>query len=86
MNAKNKAAAQEPMSKKLLDSMTYSALAPKSICTCGHLGDGARSQHIGFGGHGSCIFDGDACCNKFSWKKWHPEYVAYMKEKGHTVV
>ena len=76
---------QEAPSKKVLDSMTYSALQPKSVCTCGHLGDGARSQHTGFGGHGSCIFDGGSCCEKFTWKAWHPDYVVYMKSNGHKV-
>lgn len=71
------------MPKRIQDSMIYSASVPKSICTCGHTGDGARSQHTGFGGHGSCIF-GDACgCGQFSWKGWTREYKRFMAEKGH---
>ncbi len=54
---------------------------PKSICACGHTGDGPDSQHIteapSLGslpadgdpnqGHGACTVDG-CSCQKFSWK------------------
>lgn len=76
---------QETPSKKVLDSMIYSALQPKSICTCGHDGDGARSAHCGFGGHGSCNYDGGSCCGQFTWSRWHPDYVVYMKSKGYKI-
>lgn len=71
--------------KRMRDAMTFSALQPKSVCRCGHTGDGARSQHTGFGGHGSCIFDGGACCDQFSWKGWTNEYVRFMAERGYKV-
>lgn len=73
------------MPQRIQDSMAFSAFHPKSICTCGHTGDGAQSQHTGFGGHGACIFDGGACCGQFSWARWTPEYVRFMTEKGHKV-
>jgi hypothetical protein len=73
------------MPARLRDSIAYSAMNPKSVCTCGHTGDGAGSQHLGFGGHGSCIFDGGACCGQFSWKGWTLEYRQFMAEKGHEV-
>jgi len=73
------------MSSRLRISIAFSATAPKSVCTCGHTGDGARSQHSGFGGHGSCNFDGGACCGQFSWKGWTREYRQFMAEAGYTV-
>jgi hypothetical protein len=72
-------------SKRLKDSMMFSALHPKAICKCGHTGDGAQSQHTGFGGHGACIFDGGICCEKFTWSRWTPEYRRFMEERGHKI-
>lgn len=48
--------------------------APKSICTCGHSGDGVNSSHadnITFGvyGHGRCYVTG-CNCKKFTWAKF----------------
>ena len=73
------------LTPKLRDSMTWSSINPKSVCRCGHTGDGARSQHTGFGGHGSCIFDGGSCCDQFSWAGWTREYKDFMRSRGHTV-
>lgn len=70
------------MPKRISDSMAYSAMEPKSLCTCGHAGDGARSEHTGFGGHGACII-GDCACGQFSWSRWAPAYNEYMAKKGH---
>lgn len=71
------------MSKPMRDSMLFSATQPKSVCTCGHTGDGARSQHEGFGGHGACRatpMDGrnECACGRFSWKGWTREYREFM--------
>lgn len=79
------------MPARMRDSMAYSALNPKSVCTCGHTGDGARSQHTGFGGHGACQatpVDGrnECRCGQFSWKGWTREYTQFMAAKGHTNV
>lgn len=41
----------------------------KSICLCGHTGDGAYSMHGGMIGHGPCSADGCAC-KKFSWRNF----------------
>lgn len=76
--------------KRMRDSMLYSAMGPKSICTCGHTGDGAKAQHTGFGGHGACFatpLDGrnECKCGQFSWKGWTEEYKRWMAEKGHEV-
>lgn len=39
---------------------------PKSMCKCGHAGDGEHSDHAGAIGHGKCF-----CCNcvKFTWQR-----------------
>ena len=52
---------------------------PKSICTCGHTGDGEDSQHEGQvvgplhlnNGHGSCKVKG-CDCQQFTWKEFLP--------------
>jgi hypothetical protein len=73
------------MSTRLRESMLFSAMEPKSICVCGHTGDGAQSQHAGFGGQGGCVFDGGACCDKFTWKRWTREYQQFMVDNGFSV-
>jgi len=44
---------------------------PKSICTCGHTGDGPNSQHADrYGlGHGACKVEG-CNCKQFTWDKF----------------
>lgn len=49
------------------------AKQPKSLCTCGHSGDGPDSQHAGVNvggasaeGHGACKIAGCSCV-KFTW-------------------
>jgi hypothetical protein len=51
---------------------------PRSICTCGHSGDGPHSYHEAgvkglADGHGPCIVAG-CDCQKFSWKAFTPEF------------
>ncbi len=49
---------------------------PKSVCECGHTGDGAGSQHEGgehpywflAEGHGPCNVEGCKCV-QFTWSK-----------------
>lgn len=38
----------------------------KSLCLCGHTGDGAYSMHGGMIGHGPCSAEG-CDCKKFTW-------------------
>ncbi len=67
---------------------------PKSVCTCGHTGDGEGSDHLDFivverGGGIKVKFDlpdkGHGCCSKctcrqFIWKKWTDEFREEMLE------
>jgi hypothetical protein len=67
------------MSKMMEASISYSQRAPKSVCTCGHHGDGNASWHDGSGparGHGSCFHPG-CSCQKFTWKNWTPAYAEF---------
>lgn len=45
------------------------AKEPKSLCFCGHLGDGPNSSHAGPIGHGVCTVIG-CRCQKFIWAKF----------------
>ena len=53
---------------------------PKSICSCGHTGDGRYTQHKDriAAGHGACKVKGCEC-KQFTWVKWHSEYSRYKK-------
>jgi len=48
---------------------------PKSVCSCGHYGDGTNSHHedrYGLaicGGHGKCTYPG-CTCEMFTWERW----------------
>jgi hypothetical protein len=55
---------------------------PKSVCVCGHTGDGKESRHaptdLGTPGHGKC--DEPGCsCEKFRWSEWTEDYAAVLK-------
>lgn len=41
---------------------------PRSVCVCGHTGDGFNSEHEDsiVGGHGSCTVEG-CDCQQFTW-------------------
>lgn len=57
----------------------------KSICTCGHPGDGARgSAHAGAIGHGECNVVG-CPCEKFTWRSWTPAYQAVLDTTRRSV-
>ena len=56
----------------------YDEDKPKSMCYCGHTGDGANSQHGGLMGHGPCL---ECDCIQFTWKGWLPEYDEWYKKQ-----
>ena len=47
------------------------ASEPKSVCTCGHTGDGPNSQHADSisHGHGRCTVEG-CDCEQFTWARF----------------
>jgi hypothetical protein len=51
---------------------------PRSVCACGHTGDGPDSQHEAgtlslAEGHGACTVEG-CDCDRFAWKAFRPEF------------
>jgi hypothetical protein len=48
---------------------------PKSLCSCGHTGDGILTQHHdSFSpGHAECKVK-DCLCAQFTWVAWTPEF------------
>ncbi len=57
---------------------------PKSICGCGHTGDGPNSMHADLvqRGHGHCIGNrkGRKCqCERFTWDHWTARFAAILK-------
>lgn len=46
--------------------------SPKSMCRCGHAGDGTHSDHHDTiaTGHGPCSICGPEKCPQFSWARW----------------
>lgn len=65
------------MDRKMAFSMAYGERLPRSLCVCGHSGDGAHSQHKDTvqGGHGKCKVKGCAC-DKFTWIAYTDMFVA----------
>jgi len=65
---------------------------PKSICTCGHTGDGPKSQHNDGpfnAGHGECLQTRrvpggtKACdCPQFTWKAFLPGIEDKLQKGG----
>ena len=54
----------------------------KSLCTCGHSGDGKGSVHAGPIGHGRCEVP-NCNCPRFTWRSWTPDYAAaLLRAKG----
>ena len=58
---------------------------PKSVCVCGHLGDGDGltkegnpSAHAGLKGHGMCVH-GRCKCVQFTWDGYTREFENYTK-------
>lgn len=60
-------------------------VGPKSICSCGHTGDGPNSQHADryAEGHGECKYDllYPCKCHQFTWVKWTPEFAKHHNLK-----
>lgn len=53
---------------------TIKAGEAKSVCKCGHVGDGEfESRHAGFNGHGACMITG-CSCPQFSWVRFRKGY------------
>lgn len=52
----------------------------KSLCSCGHTGEGTTSDHRdGFApGYGPCKVKG-CSCTKFSWVSFTPEFSKFME-------
>lgn len=74
-------AVQKRRAKFLEASIAYSEKAPKSVCSCGHHGDGNNSWHADNGpamGHGACGHAG-CCCPRFTWAGWTPKYAEYQR-------
>jgi len=57
---------------------------PRSLCICGHLGDGP-GIHAGPLGHGHCLHgEGKKVCRcpKFTWASWSPELSKKLEEEA----
>lgn len=57
---------------------------PKSVCSCGHDGDGTDTDHAKSGlapGHGMCLVPG-CPCRKFRWKKHTSTYLAALRRES----
>lgn len=53
----------------MTNPIPYANPSAKSVCTCNHLGDGDRSEHMGYIGHGGCAVR--TCdCEKFTWNHY----------------
>lgn len=65
--------------ERMQRAQRYGESHPKSVCTCAHTGDGKRSRHVDgvVPGHGPCL---ECDCEKFSWKKFTPEFEAFMRQ------
>lgn len=63
-------------------SEEYTKTTPKSVCKCGHLGDGANSHHEDTAfeaGHGPCR-DPGCDCGRFSWRGFTSAFQAVLDE------
>lgn len=64
-------------------------LGPKSVCKCGHTGDGKDSNHGSMGywadGHGACHVPHCACV-KFTWVGWTELFKRYIDRYGMKAV
>lgn len=83
MNAKEKAAIKAIKPHPQNPNFPFSYGMPKSLCGCGHSGDGPNSEHaptdLGTPGHGKCDVK-DCACVKFRWAEWHPFYKEVLKD------
>lgn len=56
-------------------------VGPRSLCVCGHTGDGERSQHGNENfnsGSGECLVNGCGCA-RFTWKGWTKKYENFLE-------
>ena len=61
-------------------AVTRSYPLPKSVCVCGHSGDGPLSAHrprLFAEGHGACHIS-NCDCLQFTWKGWTEEFQAAL--------
>ena len=58
---------------------------PKSVCRCGHTGDGGNSAHLDTlqKGHGPCT---DCTCKQFTWQSFTVQMMAKAKHLTETDV
>lgn len=72
--------------RRMVLATGYAQKAPKSVCYCGHTGDGANSQHDtaprSGEGHGECTV-ATCGCTRFTWKNITPEFAAFLKGHAH---
>lgn len=68
---KNKEIERRKKMKDQKNIQEWSKYNPKSVCYCGHTGDGGQSQHADNfqHGHGSCLVRG-CDCKQFTWAGW----------------
>jgi hypothetical protein len=61
-------------------------VGPKSICLCGHTGDGEHSDHADVGRHptgagkAGCLVNG-CRCQRFTWKQWTKKCKRFLKSR-----
>lgn len=56
-------------------------IGPRSVCKCGHLGDGPDSLHGGSIGHRACIAAG-CDCKVFTWMCFTKEFESFLRHNG----
>lgn len=57
---------------------------PRSLCVCGHPGDGPFSSHDDSrftAGHGACVFPG-CKCEQFTWARFLPWFEEKLRREG----
>jgi hypothetical protein len=62
-------------------------LGPRSLCECGHGGDGYPSSHAsqnGSPGHGGCYIEG-CDCRQFTFAGFYPEFADFRNTANATV-
>ena len=57
----------------------------KSMCECGHPGDGEGSSHAGINGHGRCMVEGCDCI-QFTWVRFTDDFLIWLKDQAKLVV
>lgn len=53
----------------------------KSMCFCGHPGDGEGSSHAGIIGHGRCMVEGCDCI-QFTWQRFTDDFLLWVKDNA----